>query len=255
MKRAREPSAAGREDAGEHAAPCYHQPHLGRSPARGPAPARRVSAGPAGPTLSRAVLQLGPSASDPTSAVARVLLSEWPYRGPRGSPGRPQPSSAVRLLFGTFSGSVRSWAPLLPARVLGACHSVPSAIRLTFTSVPVALSPWNCPPPNLPSTSLSLSNTHTQSFDLDAPTVTHTDPLSHRLNTDDKVPHSLSASPLSEERLLLATSRGSAIKVSGVSQGSGHPWTAGQCRVQDPKPGSASGTLWITLVKQGIRNL
>ena len=107
----------------------------------------------------------------------------------------------------------------------------------------------------LSSLSLSLSNTHTQSFDLDAPTVTHTDPLSHRLNTDDKVPHSLSASPLSEERLLLATSRGSAIKVSGVSQGSGHPWTAGQCRVQDPKPGSASGTLWITLVKQGIRNL
>lgn len=150
MKRAREPSAAGREDAGEHAAPCYHQPHLGRSPARGPAPARRVSAGPAGPTLSRAVLQLGPSTSDPASAVARVLLSEWPYRGPRGSPGRPQPSSAVRLLFGTFSGSVRSWAPLLPARVLGACHSVPSAIRLTFTSVPVALSPWNCPLPFLP---------------------------------------------------------------------------------------------------------
>ena len=123
----------------------------------------------------------------------------------------------------------------------------------------LSLSP--CPPgiarllTYLPHLSLSLSNTHTQSFDLDAPTVTHTDPLSHRLNTDDKVPHSLSTSPLSEERLLLATSRGSAIKVSGVSQGSGHPWTAGQCRVQDPKPGSASGTLWITLVKQGIRNL
>ena len=166
MKRAREPSAAGREDAGEHAAPGYHQPHLGRSPARGPAPARRVSAG-SGPRRPHAepggAPARGPSASDPASAVARVLFSEWPYRGPRGSPGRPQPSSAVRLLFGTFSGSVRSWAPLLPARVLGACHSVPSAIRLTFTSVPVALSPWNCPPPNLPSTSLSLSLTHTHS--------------------------------------------------------------------------------------------
>ena len=112
--------------------------------------------GPAGPTREPGGAPArGPLASDPASAVARVLLSEWPYWGPRGSPGRPQPS-AVRLL-GTFSGSSRSWAPLLPAHVLGACHSVPPAIRPTFPSVPVALSPWNCPPPNPPSTSLSLS--------------------------------------------------------------------------------------------------
>lgn len=57
LQRANEPSAAGREDAREHAAACYHQLHLGSSPAGSPPPARRVSAAPRG---SRAVLQLGP---------------------------------------------------------------------------------------------------------------------------------------------------------------------------------------------------
>lgn len=180
---ANELDAAGREDAREHAAACYHQLPRPLSlrearllPVGSPRPHARARRAPA----------QGPSTSD-ASAVARVLLSEWPYWGPQGSPGWPQPSSAVRLLFGTFSGLLRRLsaapgAPSLPARFWAPVILYPPANRLSFTSVPVAWSPWNCPP-NPPSSSLVLSLflplTHTQSFD--APWMhqtgcSHTDP-------------------------------------------------------------------------------
>lgn len=196
-----------------------------------------------------------------------VSCSQSGRTGGRGAPlgGRSPPLLCASSLARSRApqGAERcSGAPLLPACFLGACHSVPPAISsLSFLS----LSP--CPPgtarllthPPQLALSLSLSLKHTQSFDLDAPTVTHTDPLSRRLNTDDRVPHGLSASrcPRSPFRGQAASSSepGLCHRSLRVSEGSGHPWPAGQCRLQDPEPGSASAALWLSQVKQGARRL
>lgn len=130
---------------------------LVRPPARGPAP-RPPPARP-GPCPS-GVRGLGAVRFRPRS----VSCTQSGRPCGAGLPWTAAARSAVRRrLFGTFAGSSRSGAllgaPVLPAHVLGACPE-PAAIRPTFTSVPVALCPWNRPAPHPPCTSPSHTHTH-----------------------------------------------------------------------------------------------
>ena len=98
LKRASEPSAAGREDAGEHAVPCYPQQHLGCSPARGqaprPPPARPGSCpsglrglrAPPAPRANLVALQLGAHRLQTSLLLSLVSCSQSGRTGGRGAP-------------------------------------------------------------------------------------------------------------------------------------------------------------------------